>query len=220
VVWYAVSEYEASLGLAALTGTILAPPTILGIELGSPGSWYYALLAVNVLVLLGVANLQRTKYDRAWLALRDREVMARAIGVSPLVYKVAAFAISSAIISLAGALGAYTLGTISSSFYSLDLGIEYLAMIVIGGLGSLLGAYLGATFVILTPYLITEAFQLMAASPQTQSQYLPPVQTAIFGLLMAGFLIFEPRGIVGIWERVQRYFQMWPLRHTESEARE
>jgi branched-chain amino acid transport system permease protein len=218
VVWYLASEYEGSRGLTALTGLILSPPTVAGLTFDSPLRWYYLLLAANVGVVVVLANLRRTKFDRAWVALRDREVMARALGVSPATYKVAAFVLSSAILSLAGAIGAYTIGSVSSAYYSLDLGIEYLAMIVIGGLGSVLGAYLGATFVILVPHLITSLFDAFHASAQVQSQYLPPVQSGIFGVLMVCFLIFEPQGLAGIWARVRHYFEMWPLRHTRSEV--
>ncbi len=217
-VWYAISEYEASRGLFALTGLNLAPPDLPGIRFDSPERWYYFLLVVNLLVLVVLANLRRTKFDRAWVAIRDRDIMARAVGVNVAMYKVAAFAVSSAILSLAGAIGAFTLGTVSASYFSLELGIQYIAMIVIGGLGSVLGAYLGAIFVVLMPYLITDVFSALDASAQAQSQYLPPLQTGLFGLAMILFLIFEPHGLAGIWERIRSYFAMWPLRHTQRDA--
>lgn len=218
LVWYAISEYEASRGLFALTGLNLAPPELPGIRFDSPQRWYYFLLAVNVLVLLVLANLKRTKFDRAWVAIRDRDIMARAVGVNVAMYKVAAFAVSSAVLSLAGAIGAFTLGTVSASYFSLDLGIQYLAMIVIGGLGSVLGAYLGATFVVLMPYLITDVFNALDPSVQAQAQYLPPLQTGLFGLAMILFLIFEPQGLAGIWERIRSYFAIWPMRHTQRDS--
>lgn len=218
IVWFAVSEYEGTKGLESLTGLILPAPTVLGLTLNSPVRWYYFLLVVHLCVILIILNLKRTKYDRAWVAVRDREVMARALGVSSGLYKIIAFALSSAIISVAGALGAYTIGSVSSSYYTVDLGIQYLALLVIGGLGSLFGAYLGAAFIVSVPHLIVFAFDIVNASAQAQSQYLPALQSGVFGGLMILFLIFEPQGMVGIWLRLRHYFEMWPLKHMQSEG--
>src|SRR5205823_356842 len=156
-------------------------------------------------------NLLRSRTGRAWQAIRARETVAEALGISIAGYKVLAFVISSAIIALAGALFAYYRGFVSVEAFSLFLTIQYLAMIIVGGMGSLTGALLGAGFVTLFPYGIERA---LLALPQAQryASLLFAVNYAAFGLVMLLFLMFEPLGLVGIWRRMQNYFLYWPYK--------
>ena len=112
---------------------------------------------------------------------------------------------------MAGALFAYYRGFVSVEAFSLFLTIQYVAMIIVGGMGSLLGAMLGAAFVTLFPYVI-EAGLLALPGAQRYAGMLFAVNYAAFGLVMILFLVFEPLGLVGIWRRVQNYFLLWPFR--------
>jgi branched-chain amino acid transport system permease protein len=157
-------------------------------------------------------NLVRAHTGRAWRAIRAHETVAEALGIGIAGYKVLAFVISSAITAVAGALFAYYRGFVSVEAFSLFLTIQYLAMVIVGGMGSLLGALLGAAFVTLFPYVI-EAGLLALPGAQRYADLLFAVNYAAFGLVMILFLIFEPLGLVGIWHRIQSYFLLWPFKH-------
>ena len=146
------------------------------------------------------------------MAIRARDVAAEAFGISVAFYKVLAFVVSSAITSIAGCLFAYYHGFVSVEAFSILMTIEYVAMVIIGGLGSILGAVFGTVFIVLLPYLIDEAVDTFTV-PARLSTYLFAVKYASFGLIMIMFLVFEPRGLVGIWKRIQNYFVLWPFKH-------
>lgn len=210
IVTYAGSEYESKRGYA--TGVIMDPPKLGPFTIEDPRLWYYVLLFAAFLVLILAVNLVRSRTGRAWMAIRARDVAAEAFGISVAFYKVLAFVVSSAITSIAGCLFAYYHGFVSVEAFSLLMTIEYVAMVIIGGLGSILGAIFGTVFVVLLPYLIDEAADTFTV-PARLSTYLFAVKYASFGLIMIIFLVFEPRGLVGIWKRIQNYFILWPFKH-------
>jgi branched-chain amino acid transport system permease protein len=210
VVVYVGGEYEAKRGYS--TGIVIDPPGIGGYALTDGRAWYFVLLAAAVATLLLCVNLLRSRTGRAWRAIRGHETVAEALGINIAVYKLFAFVISSAITAVAGALFAYYRGFVSVEAFSLFLTIQYVAMIIIGGMGSLLGAVLGAVFVTLFPYLIEAALQALPRAHQ-YAGVLFAVNYAAFGLVMIAFLLFEPSGLVGIWRRVQTYFLLWPFKH-------
>ena len=210
IVTYAGSEYESKRGYA--TGVIMDPPKLGPFTIEDPRLWYYVLLFAAFLVLILAVNLVRSRTGRAWMAIRARDVAAEAFGISVAFYKVLAFVVSSAITSIAGCLFAYYHGFVSVEAFSILMTIEYVAMVIIGGLGSILGAIFGTVFVVLLPYLIDEAADTFTV-PARMSTYLFAVKYASFGLIMIMFLVFEPRGLVGIWKRIQNYFILWPFKH-------
>jgi branched-chain amino acid transport system permease protein len=210
VVIYLGGEYETRRGFS--TGIVIDPPSLAGFSISDGRVWYYILLASAALTLLVCLNLLRAKTGRAWRAIRAHETVAEALGIGIAGYKLLAFVISSAITAVAGALFAYYRGFVSVEAFSLFLTVQYLAMVIVGGMGSLLGALLGATFVTIFPYMI-EAALLVLPGAQRYADLLFAVNYAAFGLVMILFLIFEPLGLVGIWHRVQSYFLLWPFRH-------
>jgi branched-chain amino acid transport system permease protein len=129
-----------------------------------------------------------------------------------------AFVISSSLTALAGALFAYYRGFVSVEAFSLFLTIQYVAMIIIGGMGSLLGAILGAIFVTLFPYAIEAGLRALPGA-QRYAGSLFAVNYAAFGFVMILFLVLEPLGLVGIWRRVQSYFLLWPFKHRPMAGR-
>lgn len=216
VVIFLTHVYQASgeASISALTGFLMPPASIGPIAIGTPKAWYYCFLVVTALVTAYALNLLRSRIGRAWIALRTRDIIAAALGINLAEYKLKAFVASSALTAMAGSLLVYYLGSISAEYYTLDLAISYVAMIVIGGAGSVMGSYLGAIFISLLPFAITWLFQFADADPRVQLQLLVPSQTILFGILMVLFLLFEPLGLVGIWRRIRTYFELWPLRRS------
>ncbi len=210
VVIYLAGEYEANRGLSA--GILVDPPVVFGVELYDPRIWYFILLGGAGGALVICLNLLRSRSGRAWHAIRSREAVAEALGISITRYKLLAFVVSSAMTAVAGSLFAYYRGFVSVEAFSLYLTIQYFAMVIIGGIGSMLGAVLGAIFVTLFPHLIEAAVRSLPGAEAHASQIFA-VNYAAFGLLIILFLVLEPEGMVGIWRRVQSYFQLWPFRH-------
>ncbi len=210
IVVFLGAEYETRRGYS--TGVVIDPPAIAGVALEDPLGWYFALLAVDAAVVLFSLNLLRARTGRAWAAIRDRDVAAEALGVPVHRYKLLAFVISSVMTAVAGSLAAYYQGFVSVEAFSLFLAIQYVAMVIIGGLGSILGAVLGAAFVVLLPYAIEYGLATVPFAERLADQVFA-INFASFGLVMILFLVFEPEGLVGIWRRVRDYFLEWPFRH-------
>lgn len=189
--------------------------SLLGDEYIREQGWFWLVWALVALVALLVKNIVRTRPGRAIQAIRDRDVAAEIIGVELGRYKIAAFAVSSALAGVAGALyGAYQ-QYVSPDEWTLFLSIQYIAIIIVGGVGTVFGAVLGALFLGGLPAVI-----------ENYSDSIPGVATragddgfisvfslnqAIFGLLIVLFLMFEPRGLAAMWLRVKAYFKAWPF---------
>ena len=210
IVVYAGGEYETKRGFS--TGITIDAPKVLGYELYGGKTWYYIMLVFAALTLLICVNLLRTRTGRAWRAIQAHETVAEALGINVAAYKLLAFVISSAIAAVAGALFAYYRSFVSVEAFSMFLTIQYVAMVIIGGMGSLLGAILGAFFVTIFPYII-EGLLLKLPNAQAYAGVLFAVNYAAFGFVMILFLVFEPLGLVGIWHRIQTYFLLWPFKH-------
>ena len=210
VVVYLGGEYETRRGFS--TGIMIDPPKVGGYAITDGRVWYFVLLMAAATTLLICINLLRSRTGRAWRAIRAHETVAEALGINIAAYKLLAFVISSAMAAVAGVLFAYYRHFVSVEAFSLFLSIQYVAMIIVGGMGSLLGALLGAVFVTLFPYLIEAALQKLP-NAQSYAGVLFAVDYAAFGAVMILFLLFEPLGLVGIWHRVQTYFLLWPFKH-------
>jgi branched-chain amino acid transport system permease protein len=203
IVIHAAAEYETRRGFS--TGIVIDSPIY------EARHWYFALLAAAAATVLFSLNLLRSRTGRAWRAIHGREAVAEALGISVPRAKVSAFVLSSAITAMAGCLFAYFRGFVSVEAFSLYLTIQYVAMIIIGGMGSILGAILGTVFVVLFPYAIEGAMARLGLA-ETLSSVVFAVNYAAFGLAMVLFLVFEPQGLVGIWRRVRNWFLLWPFR--------
>jgi branched-chain amino acid transport system permease protein len=196
------------------TESLVVPPTsLLGFELRSDFQWYWVIMLFAVLATLAGTNLFRTGMGRAFIAIRDQDIAAEVIGVDPYRYKLLSFAVSSAFVGLAGALLAHYRIIVTWERFTLDVSILYLAIIIVGGLGSIAGSIYGAVFMITLPAGLQQLGRLLGGTfPQLQAR-LPAVQLAVFGLVIILFLIFEPRGLARIWQRIKDYFRLWPFRH-------
>lgn len=213
VVVYFGGEYEAMRSYSS--GIVIDPPSLFGHALQDGGAWYFVLLLAAALAYLLCRNLLQSSTGRAWCALRTNETVAETLGIPIARYKLLAFVISSSMTAVAGALFAYFRGFVSVEAFSLYLSIQYIAMIIIGGMGSLRGALLGAAFVILMPYGIEGAVLSIPGSDQYAGGIFALIY-ATFGAVMIGFLMFEPLGLVGIWDRlIAKYSRHRPDRGIE-----
>ena len=203
IVTFAGGEYETRRGFS--TGIVIEAP------LADPRQWYFVLLAAAAATLLFSLNLLRSRTGRAWRAIHGREAVAEALGISVHRAKLSAFVISSTLTAVSGCLFAYYRGFVSAEAFSLYLTIQYVAMVIIGGMGSLLGAILGTVFVVLFPYVIDTAMALLGIAGRLASVIFA-VNYAAFGLVMILFLVFEPQGLVGLWRRMQSWFLLWPFK--------
>lgn len=190
--------------------------SLFGWEIGGPlfeVQWYAVLLVAATLAVLAARNLFRTNLGRSFMAVRDQDIAAAAMGIDVVRTKVLAFAVSSGFVGLAGALGAHYTGTVTWERFTLEVSILYLAMIIVGGLGSIAGSVYGAAFMILLPVLLNELGHALRGTAPALAAHLPALQLGVFGLVIILFLIFEPRGMDRMWQRVKDYFGYWPFRY-------
>jgi branched-chain amino acid transport system permease protein len=174
---------------------------------------FWLMFVLLIGFALAAKNIARSKVGRAFNAIRDRDIAAGVIGVNLARYKMVAFAISSFYAGCAGALLYTLIGFIEPGSFSLLLSVQYIAMVLIGGAGTISGAIAGAFFITLLPTL-TRLMQPLVPFVSTESTRVPnifQVETILYGVLIIGFLIFEPRGLFGIWIRVRSYWKTWPF---------
>jgi branched-chain amino acid transport system permease protein len=191
---------------------VLEPVTVFGWTPTGDRDWYWVIVGFAALATITATNLFRTGVGRAFVAIRDHDIAAEVIGVDPARYKVLAFAVSSAFVGLAGALTAYWTQILTWERFTLDVSILYLAMIIVGGLGSISGSIYGAAFMIAIPAYLDQ-LSLRVSADSILATDLPAIKLLIFGLTIVLFLIFEPRGLARIWQRARDYFRLWPFRY-------
>ena len=206
-----LSEYSPS-------HTIGAPPReifgilVMGPEAPAEVKYLLMLFIVTVLTLLA-KNLVRGRIGRSWMAIRDMDIAAELIGIRPLATKLLAFAISSFYIGIGGAMFVmfYLENVDPEAFEILSTSFPVLFMIIIGGLGSILGAYLGAAFVILIPVVLRNAFPALGID--IASHVVQTIEIMLFGGLIVFFLIVEPRGLARLWQIAKEKLRLWPFPH-------
>jgi branched-chain amino acid transport system permease protein len=195
---------------------------VFGQSMGPKQGLMYLAWGIVAVVAILVKNIVRSRPGRALQAVRDRDVAAEVVGVSLFRYKIGAFVISSAIASLAGALYGLYLGYLTPDETSLGitLSITFLAIIVVGGIGTMYGPVLGAVLIGALPKLIDQYATslplisgIVVTDPAKSGLSKGALSTIIYALLIIIFLVFEPRGMAGIWRRVQAYFRSWPFRY-------
>jgi branched-chain amino acid transport system permease protein len=189
-------------------------PQVFGYVVASQRAMYFFLLAFVVLAIIGSLNLFRSRIGRAFIAIRDHDIAAELIGINIFRYKLLAFAISSFYAGVTGVLYTYYLGIANYEQFQITVSIEYLAMIIIGGLGSVLGSIFGAVFVTLLPIGIRyamEGFGSLFFSQQTVLNVIPNLRLILFGALIIFFLVVEPEGLNRLWRNIRNYFRVWPF---------
>ncbi|MCB4811231.1 branched-chain amino acid ABC transporter permease [Methylovorus menthalis] len=196
------------------SGVITAPPLLIwGRDFSSPAGRYLLTLAVVVALALLARNIVRSELGRHWMAVRDMDTAAAVIGIPILKTKLLAFAISSFFLGVAGALWAFTyLGTVEPHGFDLTRSFQILFIIIIGGMGSILGNFLGAAFIVLLPILLSNLSGTVLAGLIDPGQ-LENLQKIIFGGLIVFFLIKEPFGLARLWQNFRERSRIWPLRY-------
>lgn len=200
VVIYLCGEYETNRAMSS--AIMVNAPVVFGHQIYGDRTWYFLLLGAVAITLILCANLLRSRTGRAWGAIRTNETVAAAMGINVPRYKLLAFVISSTVTAVSGALFAYYRGFVSVDAFSFYLTIQYVAMIIIGGMPSLAGALLGAAFIVLLPHAIQGVLLPMLGADNPGSAFAAIY--AAFGAVMIFFLMFEPRGLLGAWRRIQQ----------------
>src|SRR5690348_18329470 len=189
-------------------------PSFFGTQLKTQTQLYLFLMAFAVLAIIGTSNLMRSRVGRAFIAVRDQDIAAEIIGISTFRYKLIAFAISSFYAGVTGVLYTYYLGIANYEQFQITTSIDYLAMIIIGGLGSVLGSVLGAIFVTMLPIFLRitmETFGGLFFSSGAMLNIIPNLRLIVFGLLIIVFLVVEPEGLNRLWRNIRSYFRVWPF---------
>jgi branched-chain amino acid transport system permease protein len=188
-------------------GMHVKPPSLGAWKLDTATEFYFLCLAVTVVATLVILNLLRSPTGRAFVAIRDSEISAQSMGIHLAAYKTLSFAISAALAGLGGALYAHMIKFLSPDQFNIIQSIDLLLMVVIGGLGSVHGAFLGAIFLIVMPQAISAVKDLLPAF----IGQAPGLKAVVYGAVLIAFVLFEPMGLYGRWLKIRAWFQLFPF---------
>ena len=189
-------------------------PTLGGFTIVSQRAMYYFILIVATLAVVAAYNLFRTRVGRAFVAVRDHDVAAKVIGINIFRYKLLAFALSSFYAGVTGVLYTYYLGIANYEQFTIVTSVNFLAMVIIGGLGSVPGSVFGAAFITLLPVMLRYAVEGIGGLFFTVTDVLnliTNVQLVLFGGLIIVFLVLEPEGLFRLYRHIRDYFRVWPF---------
>jgi len=215
IVWFLtrvgwITNYSTS-------GVITAQPiVILGYAFTTPASKYLLVLSIVSVLALAAKNMARGNVGRSWMAVRDMDVAAEVIGIRLMRAKLLAFAVSSFYCGVAGALFAYAfLGTVEPEAFNLDLSFRILFMVIIGGVGTVLGSFLGAAFVTLMPVFLSVTVRFLddVLGLRIAESTISNLELMVFGALIIFFLIVEPHGLARLWQIGKEKLRLWPFPH-------
>ncbi len=195
-------------------GVITAQPiVILGHAFTSPAEKYLVVLVIVATLTLAAKNMARGSIGRGWMAVRDMDVAAEVMGLSLLRTKLQAFAISSFYCGVGGALFAFAyLQTVEPSAFTIDLSFRIMFMVIIGGLGTIMGSFLGAGFILLLPIFLNVFFHSVFGQA-VDATITSALEQVIFGVLIIVFLIYEPLGLARLWQLAKERLRLWPFKH-------
>lgn len=209
IILFVINRWDSLTGGTA--GLVVDRPSIGSFYFNSELSYYYLMIIFLIVTTVFTLNLFRSRVGRALVAVRDRDLAAEVMGINLFKYKIIAFAVSSFFVGISGGLmGHYTL-VISPEYFGIDISIQYLAMILIGGLGSVMGSIYGAVFITLLPVLLRGLINLFTNSFPSLSGLFAGANELIFGTIIILFLIYEPEGIAKMWRNLKDYFKLWPF---------
>jgi branched-chain amino acid transport system permease protein len=194
-------------------GIMLPRASLFGLDVKGDRAFYYVIFVCFVILTWVAVNLIRTRFGRAFIAIRDNDRAAEGMGIPIFKYKLLSFAISSFYAGFAGGLAAYYIGSITPEPYTLSLSVEYIAMIIIGGLGSIPGAVFGAIFITALNEILSHATEFFMNIEGLAKFVLTiaPLREFIFGLTIVLFIIFEPKGLAEVWRIIRSGFRLWPF---------
>jgi len=189
---------------------------VFGLPIDSPLSKYMFCLCLLAVIALAAKNLVRGAVGREWMAIRDMDVAAAVIGIRPMFAKLSAFAVSSFIVGVAGALWAFMyLGAWEPAAFSVDQSFKLLFMVIIGGMGSIMGSFFGAAFIVLMPIFLTQFLPVTAGlfGLEVSTAGMSHAELMVFGGLIVWFLIVEPHGLAKLWSVAKQKLRLWPFPH-------
>jgi branched-chain amino acid transport system permease protein len=197
----------------AASGSVSAPPlAVFGYAIQTPEQKYLFVLAFVCVFALIARNLTRGAIGRSWMAIRDMDVAAEVVGIRPLTAKLTAFAVSSFFAGVAGALWAFVyLGSWEPLAFDVNRSFQLLFMVIIGGLGSILGSFLGAAFIVILPLVLNQLPTALGIPLSTAA--ISHIEFMIFGALIVFFLIVEPHGLARLWAIGKEKLRLWPFPH-------
>jgi len=211
-----IVEYVANIWVSLTNGTngmTVLPASIGGVPFETDRQFFFLVFPIAALAVLYARNLARSRPGRAWIAIRDRDIAAESMGIGLCWYKLSAFAVSSFYGGIAGALYAHYMQFIGPNHFELNLSVQYLAMIIIGGLGSILGSVFGAVFMTILPEVLKYLPDLLRENHPVLVERFADINLMLYGLIIMLFVIVEPKGLYGIWRNIKSYWQMWPYTH-------
>lgn len=209
IIGFVVVHWESVTG--GVNGISVPPLRLGGLELDSDFKLYFLVLPLAAGLLLFSHNLFRTKVGKAFVAIRDHDISAEVMGVDVFRYKLLSFGVSSFYIGVAGSLLACQARIISPENFPISLGIDYLGMIIIGGLGSTLGSILGAVFITLLPEVLRLSTSALSSAWPGLVELFASIKMGVFGLAIVLFLIFEPDGLAARWRSIRNYWKLYPF---------
>jgi branched-chain amino acid transport system permease protein len=206
--WFTLDAPSGSVSVSSLQ--------VLGFSIDSAVSKYLFCLGMLVVLALLCKNLVRSAIGREWMAIRDMDVAAAVIGIRPMYAKLSAFAVSSFIVGVAGALWAFIyLGSWEPAAFSVEVSFRLLFMVIIGGLGSIMGAFFGAAFIVILPIFLNQFLPLVLGlfGIEISTAGISHAELMIFGALIVWFLIVEPHGLAKLWATAKQKLRLWPFPH-------
>jgi branched-chain amino acid transport system permease protein len=209
IILWVVTHWDALTG--GVDALVVPNPTLFGIQMNTDFNFYWIIWILAGVTALLTTNLFRTHFGRAFIAIRDQDIAAEVMGVNLFRYKLLAFALSSFFVGLAGALTAHYRSIVTWERFTIEVSVLYLAMIIIGGLGSVKGSFFGAAFMTLLPAILTNLGRALKSTFPFIDAIIPFIQQAAFGLVIILFLIFEPEGLNKMWSNLKDYFRLWPF---------
>jgi branched-chain amino acid transport system permease protein len=209
VVEFTVVHWESVTG--GVNGISVPPPKLGPLELSGDRRVYWLALPLTAAMLFLARNLFRTKVGKAFIAIRDQDISAEVMGVNVFKYKLLSFGVSSFYVGVAGSLLAYQARIISPENFPITVAIDYLGMIIIGGLGSILGSIFGAIFITLLPEVLRLLTGALSREFPALIGLFAPLKMGLFGLAIVLFLLFEPDGMAARWHKIKAYWKLYPF---------
>jgi len=209
IIEYAMRNWTALTGGSA--GMVVSAPSFFGIPLDTDRSYYYLIYVIVIAATIYTKNITRTRPGRAFVAIRDRYLAAEVIGVNVWFYRILSFGISSFMVGIAGSLWAHYVLVVNDEAFGIWLSVQYLAMIIIGGMGSVLGAIYGAVFMTMLPIFLRIPEHALTQIYPGVFAIFQSLTEGVFGLIIILFLIFEPDGLAARWHTIKNYWKLWPF---------
>jgi branched-chain amino acid transport system permease protein len=211
IVEFLVVKWESVTG--GVSGLSIPAPKLGSFTFDTDARLFFLIFVIAIMAVLFAKNLFRTKVGKAFVAIRDQAISAEVMGVNILKYKLLSFGISSFYVGVAGALVAYQAKIISPETFPVTVAIDYLGMIIIGGLGSILGSIYGAVFITLLPELLRLSTSALAGSFPLLVAKLAAMKELVFGFFIVIFILFEPAGMAARWHSIKNYWKLYPFSH-------